>query len=281
MAKKLENIFNECVERMLQGEGLESCLGSYPEEAVELEPMLRTAFDVRRRALPVQPHPEFENRTRVRLEGAQLYAKHQKQAKRTGVFAWQRGWAYALTAILVILFASASTAAASSNAMPDEPLYPVKLATEQVRLAFTFSDAGKAKLHTQFAENRVQEIAAMARQGKTEQVATAIEKLDSNLEKANCAIVKVEKVEAKQFITLPKDRESKQLKELVKGGTSENIAILENALENTPEQTKPALQQAIEILKKSYEGEQQETGAESEGKPIPVKPEQPHLVPQK
>jgi vacuolar-type H+-ATPase subunit F/Vma7 len=249
MAKKLENIFNDCLERMIQGESIESCIRSYPEEVAELEPLLRAALDIKERALPVQLCPEFENQTRIRLEGAQLYAKQQKQLKRAWSSHWKRGWAYALTVVIVILFVSGGTIAASSSALPDNPLYSVKLASEQVRLVFTFSDAGKAELHTQLAEKRVQEIVAMAHQGNTEQVTILTTKLASYLEEANYSIKRVEEIEAKQFIELPKKAptESMQLKEFAKESVSYNIAILEKALENTPEQTKPALQQAINI----------------------------------
>jgi hypothetical protein len=274
MTKKLENIFNDCLERMAQGESIEDCLRSYPKEAAELEPLLRTVLDIEERALPVHPRPEFENQTRVRLGGAHLYARRQKQLKRSWTFVWQRGWAYALTAILVFLCASAGTAVASSNALPDNPLYQVKLATEQVRLVFAFSDADKADLHTQFAEHRVQEIAATASQGKTEQVAILTTKLASHLEEASYSIKKVEEVETGQFIELPGEAtsESMQLKESARESASESIAVLESTLENTPEQTKPALQQAIDISIARYESLELEIDIKT--KPSPAQPEQ-------
>ncbi|TRZ95070.1 MAG: hypothetical protein D4R82_02770 [Dehalococcoidia bacterium] len=207
MAKKLEKIFNECLERMLQGESIESCLRSYPKEASELEPLLRTALGFSWRASSLQPRPEFKAQTRFRLEGTQLYSKQQRQVEKPGFFAWRRGWAFALTAVLVILFTSAGTVAASSDALPDEPLYLVKLATEQARVSFTFSDGGKARIHTQLAENRALEIATMAREGKIEQAAIVTEKLAEHLEKANYAIQKVEirQIEASQFMTAPEE----------------------------------------------------------------------------
>jgi hypothetical protein len=196
-----------------------------------------------------------------------------------------------LTVALVILIAGVGTAAASSDALPDETLYPVKLATEQARLAFTFSDAGKANLHAQLAENRASEIAVMASQGKTEQIAIVTEKLVIHLEKADAAIKRVEKTEAKQFIAIPKEtftapepsavpkprevKEAEQLKESLKESVSKNIAVLEDALEaeDMPDEAKPALQRAIDVSKKSYEEVQQETGTEAETKPTPVKPQ--------
>lgn len=292
VTKKLENIFNECLERILLGEDIESCLMSYPEEAAELEPLLRTAFDVGRRASSIQPRPEFKAWARFRLEGAQIYAGQQRHGTRADLFNWRRGWALALTAVLVVLLSSAGTAAASSDALPDETLYPVKLATEQVRIAFAFSDAGKANLHSQLAEDRAWEISVMAREGKTEQVAVVTRRLEEHLNKANFAVRKVERAAIRQFISVPEEtaaspepsvipesaedeaRDAKQLKGLVEGSASGNVALLEDALENTPEQTRPALQRAIDISKKSYKDVEQETVVEPEARLTPDETEE-------
>jgi hypothetical protein len=192
MARKLDDIFNECYERMRMGESLKSCLARYPEHAAELEPLLKTTFDIGRRASYIQPRPEFKHWSRVRLEGAQHYAGQQRRAERPSLFSWRQSWAVAVIAVLVLLLTGGSTVAASSNAMPDEPLYPVKLATEQVRFAFAISDAQKAQVHTQLAETRAVEIEAMADQGKTEYAVIAAEKLANQLEQANLAMAKVE-----------------------------------------------------------------------------------------
>ena len=273
MAKKLEDIFNECLERMLQGESIESCLSSYPEEATELEPLLRTAMGFSWRASSIQPRPEFKAQVRARLQGAQVYAKQQSQPQRHGFFAWQRGWAFALTAVLVILIASSGTAAASSGALPDETLYPVKLGTEQLRLTFTFSSEGKANLHAQLVESRAWEIAVMARQGKTEQVVMVTEKLAIQLEETSHAINKAGDVEIKRVLIAPEKATpatdsapapalSAYGSEKTEDGNAEQltesvVAVLENALEDTPEQTRAALRQAIQISKVSYGKAQQ------------------------
>jgi hypothetical protein len=82
--------------------------------------------------------------------------------------------------------------AASSNAMPDQTLYPVKLATEEMRLALAVTDTQKAQIHTQLAETRAVEVETMADNGNTEQAAFATERLIAELERANAAIAKVE-----------------------------------------------------------------------------------------
>lgn len=255
MKKKLANILNECIELILRNKerDLESHLRKSPEDAAEIESMLETTLDIKKKALSIKPRSELKDLIRTRLEGAQLYAKQQKQPKRAWSFVWQKGWAYTFTVVLIILIAGGGTVAASSGTLPDEPLYQVKLAAEQVRLVFTFSDIERARLHTQIAESRVREIAAMALEGKTEQVTITTEKMDINLMEANQVITKVREAEAKEPSITSRNGDAKQLTELVEGSTSENITLLEDTFKNTPEQTRPALHQAIDVSKDRYE----------------------------
>jgi len=191
MARKLDDIFNECYERVRSGEHLESVLSSYSEHATELERLLRTAFDIGRRGSYIQPRPDFRYWTGVRLQGAYQYARQQKQKPAGRGFNWSTAWAVALTAIIIVVVSGIGTATAASDAMPDEALYSVKLATEQARLALTFSESAKAELYARLAEKRVIEIETMVAQGKTELAATTAEKLADHLEIASANIAQM------------------------------------------------------------------------------------------
>jgi len=176
--KEIDNILNECLERLLvRGETIEQCLASYPEQAGELEPLLRTAL-VAKEASAIEPRPEFKARARYQLRSALQEAKSKRGLRLLG---WQPKWAAAIAIVLVLLLAGSSTVVAASNSMPDEPLYPVKLATEQIRLRLTPSDIGKAQLYASLADRRVLEIARMAQKGKPELVEQAARRLDTCL----------------------------------------------------------------------------------------------------
>jgi hypothetical protein len=192
MARQLDDIFNECYERIRSGESLKSCLKRYPKHAAELEPLLKTAFDIGRRASYIHPRPEFKHWARVQFEGRQHHARQQRQPAKPGLFSWRQSWSVAVAAVLILVLTCSSTVIASSNAMPDEPLYPVKLATEDVRLAFAVSDTQKAQVHTQLAETRAVEVETMADQGKTEHAAITAARLAKQLELANSAIARAE-----------------------------------------------------------------------------------------
>jgi hypothetical protein len=203
MARKLDDIFNECYERIRSGESLESCLRSYPHYRAQLEPLLRTTFDIGRRISYIHPRPEFKHWAQVRLESAQRYPRQPARVEAPAASVWWRhGWAVAVSAGIILLLTTGSTMAASSQALPTEPLYPVKLATEQVRVALAVSDAQKAQIETELVNTRVQELEAMADAGKTEEVVKAAERYDEQYEKASLAITEAEGTEF-PVVTIP------------------------------------------------------------------------------
>lgn len=177
-AREFDNILDECLERVLtKGETIDQCLSWYPEYAVELEPLLRTALATKE-ATAIRPRPEFRERASYQFRSA---LREMESKKGRGFFIWQPRWATAVIVVIVLLLAGSGTVAAAGNSMPDEPLYQVKLATEAVQLALTPSDLGKAELHVKLADKRVDEIIKMADKGKAEQVEKTAERLNTQL----------------------------------------------------------------------------------------------------
>jgi hypothetical protein len=176
-ARELDNILEDCLERVLKGETIEQCLADYPEHAVELEPLLRTALDTRE-AAAIKPRPEFRDRARYQFQAA---LRETEPEKDRGFFGWQRRWVTVVVSVFALLVVVSGTVVAAGDSLPDSPLYKVKLATEAVRLALTPSTLGKAELYAEFADKRVEEIIKMADKGNTEQVVQTTERLDSHL----------------------------------------------------------------------------------------------------
>jgi hypothetical protein len=196
MTIRIEEAFNDCFERLLIGESLDSCLRSYPEHAMELALMLRTAFDVRRRAYPVQPRPEFKYWSRVRLQGVQDYMSRQATTEKASPFNFRRTLAISVAGLLVLVLASSGTAAASYEALPDQPLYGVKMAVEQTQLALAVSDLDKAEVYASLAEKRAREIGAMAQQGKADYLVSTSAKMNYQLDQAESYISKYQTANA-------------------------------------------------------------------------------------
>lgn len=125
--EKFNNILNECLDRILKGEAVEQCLSGYPDQAKELEPLLRTALAARA-ASTVQPRAEFRAKARYEFQSALRDMVVGKKSQRRPLFSlhwqWRSGWAIAIIAIIIVVLAGGGTIAAAANSMPDNTLYP-------------------------------------------------------------------------------------------------------------------------------------------------------------
>jgi len=286
--KELANILNDCLERLLQGETIEQCLQDYPQYAGEIEPLLQTAMAART-ALAIQPGVEFKARARYQLQSV---LKEARPGRGLPFLSWQPRWATALTIGLAFLLAGSGTVAAAGNSMPDSPLYPVKLATEQAQLGLTFSDIGKAKVYVELADKRVAEIAYMVNQGKPEEIEATVQRLNNHLtmivslslvegaapgespaEEAAPRLMQtpaagVAEAPAPQLAETPaaepapeeaaketpeQAKAKAKLKELLKQNKTIHPAVLRALLDEVPDSAKPALLQAIADAEDKYQ----------------------------
>jgi len=256
--KEFNNILDECLERLLvRGETMEQCLASYPEQADELEPLLQTALATKK-ALAIQPRPEFKARARYQF-GSVI---EEIKSKRGFFWGWQRRWAVAVSVVLVLLLAGGGTVAAAGSSMPHGLLYPVKLATEQVWLTLTPSSIGRAEVYAKLADRRVAEIIYMADKGDAQQVEVIAQRLDNHL--VMVATLALAAGEGERALFVPAAVETG--KDVYAGGNNwarlrltlecnavNQQARLQDALEIAPEPVKPALRRAIAVSETGYE----------------------------
>ncbi len=264
--KEFDNILDECLERLLvNGETIEQCLQSYPEQAANLKPLLQTALATRQ-AVAIQPSAEFKARARYQFRSALQEVASRRRRPSLG---WLPRWATVVTIVLGLLLVSGGTIAAASYSMPDSLLYPVKLATEQVQLALTPSDIGKARLCAKFADRRVAEIIYIANKGDAQQVEAITQRLDERLVMLARLASAPEVTEAPRMLESPppvpseeagddKDVQVRANNRAKLRATVANYAInhpagLRAALEKAPESTKPALRRAIAVSEAGYE----------------------------
>ncbi len=158
--KKLEKILDICLDRIIiEGESIENCLADYPEYSDELKSLLDVSIKTQNAVSSVEARPDFKARLKYLLESEMNQANAPKQPS----FKWKFQWApVALSLCIVLLLSGGGTVAAASNSMPDNPLYNVKLASEQAQLFFTFDNMAKANLYSEFVTERVNEIVVMA-----------------------------------------------------------------------------------------------------------------------
>jgi hypothetical protein len=98
----------------------------------------------------------------------------------------------AIVASLVLIFGGwVATVNASFGSLPGDFLYPVKLATERVQLTLAATSEQKARLHTEFAGRRLDEvieISSSSVEGKVEKVRGAVESFKESITSATNAV---------------------------------------------------------------------------------------------
>jgi hypothetical protein len=278
--KKFDNTLNECLERLLiKGETIEQCLQSYPEQAAELEPLLKTAL-VAQKASAIQPRADFKARARYQFHSALQEVAHRRSRPFWG---WLPQWATVVSLVLGLLMVGGGTVAAAGSSMPDSPLYPVKLTTEQMRLVLTPSQIGKERLCAELADRRVAEIVYMANKGDVRQVELITQRLDKRLGMLAILALAQKAGSEPRMMTPPvpapapseeappptptpspgkgwggedvyaQANSRAQLRVKVAHYAANNQAVLRAVLEKVPESAKPALRRAIAVSVAGYQ----------------------------
>jgi len=105
MPKTFDEIFDECVDRINRGEGLEDCLASYPEHAEELESLLRAMLDTQM-AYTFTPSPTAKMAARQRFNAALQELERRREARRPlfpSLAGWSKVWVTAAVVVVIAL----------------------------------------------------------------------------------------------------------------------------------------------------------------------------------
>jgi hypothetical protein len=105
MNSDFDRIFDDCIDRINRGEGIDACLSEYPEYAVELEPLLQAMLRTQQAYSFVPSHTvKREARQRFNIAREEL---HRKREPSVPLFAWlqnhSRVFATATAAVLIAL----------------------------------------------------------------------------------------------------------------------------------------------------------------------------------
>ena len=274
--REIESILESCLERLEKGDTIEQCLASFPAQAGELGPALRMA-QMTREASSVSPRPDFRARARYEFHSA-LQEVVQKR-KRPAIFGLKTRLATVMVALSIVLVFTCGTVVMASNSMPDNPLYVVKLASEEAQLVLTPSDVDKARVCVMQVDRRVDEIVYLADKGDAQKVDIAAARLDDRLEKL-VEIARAEGADVALLETGPGvekaaddhagrmlpagDYEMDELRVTVVYHAASNQSALVRKLIDAPESVKPALHRAISVSTDGY-GETINAIEETEG----------------
>jgi hypothetical protein len=203
MSKDRTTVIDEAVAELRDGVPVELILARRHEDAVALTPLLHAA-DALTALLPV---PELPAATRQadRMEFMARVEALQPQPVSPAPLVRLKEWvaqklpartydspdterrsmsaliAKATVALVLLLGSLGGTAAVAADSLPGSPLYPIKIAMEDVQLAFTTAPGDSAELHLAFATERADEIVALVAQGEAPDDAL-LQQLQSHLE---------------------------------------------------------------------------------------------------
>jgi len=125
MNNELEAVLDICLNQIKDGESdIKECLALYPEQAAQLEPLLKAATKLAR-AREVIPTPVFKARARAQLS---IYMQQNPQRKRVSPIFWRA--AIGVMTMLVVFLATGTSFA--QQALPGDQLYDWKLTSENV-----------------------------------------------------------------------------------------------------------------------------------------------------
>ncbi len=179
MNDQFEQILNSALDRVvMRGEPVDDVVNEFPDHADDLRPLVLAALKVRQ-AASQQPESGLKSRSLARFRSAVLSA--QPRASRWSIpRIWHRGWVTIASVVVVFFAVVGTTAFAASGSMPDQPLYQVKLATEQIETVVTASPLGKAKVEARLAGKRIEELSYVIDRDKADAAEELSERLSSH-----------------------------------------------------------------------------------------------------
>ena len=184
-------ILDECIDLILnQNYSLEDCLAKYPEFQNELSQDLKLAKSINNKLQNTINEEAKIKAKSLLLKKFNSNEKHQPKTPKKfsgkvfkGVPLLISRWSSIAAAILIFsTVGTTSLVSASSDSNPDENLYPVKRAVENMRLRFTFNSEKKNELRLGYSNKRIQEMTSMADKGIFEQMEILQEDLEKNIE---------------------------------------------------------------------------------------------------
>jgi hypothetical protein len=168
MNKNLLDALENCLQRLQQGESLETVLMPYPRLAEQLRPLLETASLARTAGQESLPLTAL---ARQRARGLALAADLRRNGNRRPFF--HTVWRPALTVLVVIAILAMSSnglLTASAHSLPGDTLYPLKRSVETTQLNLASDPAKRQVLEREFDERRVEEAKSLITDQRLESV---------------------------------------------------------------------------------------------------------------
>lgn len=170
MSRKIDTILAECLTALENGATVEQCLRRYPQEAEELRPLLEMWAALQQVPPAPTPHPAVIAHGKARMfEAVERRFAPQPRRSLFGSLRLPR-WAPAVAMVVIVAMGMAGTTTLAASALPGDLLYPVKTATESLRLFLTLSPEARAELEAELQAERLEELEAVLAEGRTVEI---------------------------------------------------------------------------------------------------------------
>ncbi len=183
MKVTFEDALNDCLDRMAEGEDMHRCAAKYPEYAEELTCLLEAARSAMQANSSLTYSPAAKARGLARLNRALSCQKPSSRwrLRRIQFRPVPRPILFGIFAIVITFGAVGSTAAASFNSTPGDPLYWLKSMKEKTLLGMARSEMGRAEIHASLASERGEEIRQLIARGKLHEAEDTMVRLNEHL----------------------------------------------------------------------------------------------------
>ncbi len=170
--RSYRSVLLECIDSMQDGATLDDCLDKYPRHSDRLlndlllaDRISHTPLAKSRAGAQDQGWAAAQDRIR-QLRSGEIPHAPMAAPRSFGFGAILKPVAFAVVGLLFFVSAGGALAYAAQDSQPDEPLYGVKLAAEDVRLWVVFDDSRKAELLLEQSDSRMDDIVEMVSEGQ-------------------------------------------------------------------------------------------------------------------
>ena len=182
--RNFEDILDECVARLQDGEPVDSILQSHQQDADRLRPLLRAAAHGQELPKPeANTEKKAEGKGRVIAAARSLHKDDNTLASKTiavisryigRMSDWLKtlyvkkektemklAYRAVLYTLILVVIGGVFTVNTSAKSLPGEPLYGVKRGWERARLALTINEQSEQELEEEFEAERLEEVSTL------------------------------------------------------------------------------------------------------------------------
>jgi len=256
MAKvSFDQLLERCLQKMARTGDIGASLRRYPQYADRLHPLLETAQATRRyyEAVPEAPGGLVTARERLLAVAAQQRARGVSVTSATRTTTTRTKGrkiklVLATRLVTVLLAVVVGTAVlgggivwAAGDSLPGDLLYPVKLVTEDVRLALVSAPGDQVDLALGLAEERAEEVQALVAAGRPVPDETVV-RMEQHVERALA-----------QAARASDDEEMAGLLTCIAERTRTQAQMLEQVQTMAPRQAQAGLERAVTVCRRGAE----------------------------